>query len=219
MRRLILFLAGLVIFVALPMAAWGWNDLQGFAANPIRIAYCVTAGALQFFTVRALPARKAKAKETVQRQRWAVVLLQVFGLAMILLAPWSDRRGALVFGGGNVLRCAGLMLFTMGMAILLMAEIWLGRFFSVQVELKEGHQLVTEGPYQYIRHPRYLGLILFHLGYSLVFLSGWGLVFTVLAAAVLFWRIHDEEALLHREFGVKWEAYKKTSRKLLPFVY
>jgi protein-S-isoprenylcysteine O-methyltransferase Ste14 len=218
-RRVLLFLMGTAIFSGLPMVAWGWRDWEGFAANPVRLAYCVTAAVLQFFAARAVSVGKEKTRETVSRQRLAVVLLQLFGLGMIVLGPWDDRHGVLALGGGSVLRCAGLMLFTLGMAVVLMAEVWLGRFFSIQVELKEGHQLITEGPYHYVRHPRYLGVILFHLGYSLVFLSGAGLLCAAGATVVLFWRIHDEEVLLRQEFGVKWEAYARTSRKLLPFIY
>jgi protein-S-isoprenylcysteine O-methyltransferase Ste14 len=219
MRRAALFIAGLILFVGLPITGWGWNDLPGFLGNPLRICYCVTAAVFQFFAVRTAPVKKEKTKQLIQSQRLAIVLLQVLGIAMLLTAPWTDRHGFGLMGGSNLVRCAGLTLYSFGMAIVIMAEIWLGRFFSVQVELKEGHQLVTEGPYQYVRHPRYAGLMLFHLGYALVFLSLPALVCALLMAWVLLWRIQDEERLLQGEFKEKWEAYKKTSHKLVPYLY
>jgi protein-S-isoprenylcysteine O-methyltransferase Ste14 len=65
---------------------------------------------------------------------------------------------------------------------------------------------VTGGPYRY---PRYLGIIVFTTGISLVFRSWLALI----------WRIRDEEALMQRSFGKDWEAYSRRSWRLIPLVY
>jgi protein-S-isoprenylcysteine O-methyltransferase Ste14 len=99
------------------------------------------------------------------------------------------------------------------------AEATLDKQFSVEVTIQEGHRLVTDGPYRYLRHPRYLGIILFTTGISLVFRSWLTLIFIAVLTLVLIWRIHDEEALLHQEFGPDWEAYSQRSWRLIPFVH
>jgi protein-S-isoprenylcysteine O-methyltransferase Ste14 len=95
----------------------------------------------------------------------------------------------------------------------------LDKQFSVQVTIQEDHRLVTDGPYRYLRHPRYAGVIMVFLGISLVFRSWLALPLVGTLALVLIWRIQDEEALLRREIGSDWEAYSKTTWRLIPFVF
>jgi protein-S-isoprenylcysteine O-methyltransferase Ste14 len=95
----------------------------------------------------------------------------------------------------------------------------LGRQFSVQVTLQKDHRLVTGGPYQVLRHPRYLGIILFNVGIALIFHSWLALLLVAALALVLLWRIHDEEAFMQQAFGTQWEAYARQSWRLVPFIY
>ncbi len=78
---------------------------------------------------------------------------------------------------------------------------------------------MTEGVYRYLRHPRYLGIVVFTLGFALVFRSGVGLALVPAETFVLLWRIGDEEALLRSEFGPAWDAYAERSWRLVPFVF
>jgi protein-S-isoprenylcysteine O-methyltransferase Ste14 len=78
---------------------------------------------------------------------------------------------------------------------------------------------VTDGPYRYLRHPRYFGIIVFAKGIALVFRSEVGLILVVALFLVLLWRIRDEETLMREEFGPEWEAYAQKSWGLIPFVY
>jgi protein-S-isoprenylcysteine O-methyltransferase Ste14 len=120
---------------------------------------------------------------------------------------------------GDVGRYAGLVLFGAGYGVVLWATAVLGRQFSVQVTIQEGHKLVTEGPYGVVRHPRYAGIVMFLAGYGLIFLSWPALVLAAGVGAVLGWRIHDEEVLLREEFGGEWEAYARRTRRIVPWVY
>jgi protein-S-isoprenylcysteine O-methyltransferase Ste14 len=85
--------------------------------------------------------------------------------------------------------------------------------------VQNGHKLVTDGPYRYVRHPRYLGIIVFFVGISLVYRSWLALIFVTLLVVAILWRIRKEEQLLHRVFGIEWESYVRKSWRLLPFVY
>ena len=79
--------------------------------------------------------------------------------------------------------------------------------------------LVTGGPCRFLRHPRYLGIIVFVAGIALVFHSWVGLILDVAIILVLVWRIRDEEALMHTEFGAEWEAYSRQTWRLAPFLF
>jgi protein-S-isoprenylcysteine O-methyltransferase Ste14 len=95
----------------------------------------------------------------------------------------------------------------------------LGRRFSGLVAIQPGHELVTDGPYRYVRHPSYLGMMLGLVGWALVFRSATGLAASALALLVLAVRIGDEEALLASQFGEPYEAYRRRSWRLVPGLY
>jgi protein-S-isoprenylcysteine O-methyltransferase Ste14 len=215
-------LTGIAIFVGLPLVGWGVVDAQGFVANAARLCYIVLALLLQVISMIMIPGlgrSRGKGKKTVRRSQVGLVLLQVITLAIVIVAPYCDRRGILTISQVQMVRYLGLVMFTLGFLAMHWAESVLGRLFSVEVTIQEDHSLVTAGPYRYLRHPRYLGIIVSFAGISLVYLSWIALILVAGLKLVLIWRIRDEEALMHQEFGTDWEAYTKRSWRLIPFVY
>ena len=213
---------GLVIFLLLPLVSWGANDLRGFFEHPARLGYTLVVFLVQVSVVILIPSAafsRGEGKRIVSRQRWAVVLLQVLSLAILWVAPYCDRRGLFVVKEAVFLRWAGLGLLTVGFIVMHWAVVCLDKQFSVQVTIQDNHQLVTHGPYRCLRHPRYLGIVVLFVGISLVYRSWLALLLAAAVAVVLWWRIYDEEALLHREFGVVWEAYAQKTWRFIPFVY
>jgi protein-S-isoprenylcysteine O-methyltransferase Ste14 len=221
LRSLGKILVGLTIFVGLPFFAWGITDVSGFLQSPARLGYVALVLLVHLVEVTAMPDAGSgrTGLKTVKRQRLALLFLQMIPLAIVVAAPFGDRRDHATFSDSNLLRFSGLALFAAGMGLMLWAEAALGRFFSVQVTIQEGHKLVVDGPYRLIRHPRYLGIIVFAIGLSLTFRSWLGLVLVGGLMIVLWWRIHDEEKLMHQEFGADWEAYCRVTWRLVPFVY
>lgn len=107
---------------------------------------------------------------------------------------------------------------------LLGAGVWLfwyshrtiGRYWSIRVQLKTQHRLVTEGPYRYVRHPLYTALFLGYLGTQLA-LQSWTLVawFPVfIASYVLFAR--EEENVMEQGFGEAYRIYRRQTGMFLP---
>jgi protein-S-isoprenylcysteine O-methyltransferase Ste14 len=213
---------GIFLFAGLPLIGWGIFDLPGIFSNPARTAYIVVVVVLQIAIVFAFPdigRQRAAGRATVQRQRLAIVLLPVLSLAVVILAPFCDRRGIGTWPSVDWLRYFGLAIFVVGFVIMNWAEIALGKYFSIQVTVQEDHRLMTNGLFKYVRNPRYLGIILNNIGISVVFRAWLALTLTAALTAVLIWRIHDEEALRHAEFGESWAAYQSHTWRLLPFIY
>ena len=222
LRAAIMLFVGTMIFVGLPLVGWGVQDAQGFFGHPARFSYAVLVVLLQVFFVIKIPGMgrsRGKAKKIVHRQRLAMVLIQMISLAIVIVAPYTDRRNIAVLGEMEIVRYLGLGIFPLGFIAMIWAEAYLGKQFSLEISIQEGHKLMTDGPYRYVRHPRYLGIILFFTGISLVYRSWLALILVAAITPVLIWRIHDEEALMHQEFGADWEAYCQRSWRLLPFVY
>ena len=221
-RKLLSFSMGAAIFSGLPFLGWGLGDPQGFLQNSARAGYVLMMLMLTVLVVLFVPEEgrgHGVGKKLVNRQKWAVILLQILSLAIVIFGPYCDRRELAVMGDGVAVRWIGLGTVFVGFSLMNWAVIALKNQFSVDVTIQENHQLITTGPYSYIRHPRYLGLILFLSGTSLVFRSWMAFIFAVASVLVLIWRIRDEETLMRQEFADTWEEYTKRSWRLIPYVY
>ena len=98
-------------------------------------------------------------------------------------------------------------------------EKYLAKQFSIEVTVQKDHKLIQSGPYQYIRHPRYLGILTFFTGISLTFRSLLGLLAVIALAGVLIWRVYAEEKMMHQEFGKEWEEYQAKTWRLIPYIF
>jgi protein-S-isoprenylcysteine O-methyltransferase Ste14 len=216
-----MLVVGIVMFAGLPLLGWGVNDIHRFLSHPARLGYIALVVLLQLFIVIKFPetGRNRPGEKIVRRQRLAVLLMQVISIAMVIVAPYADRRNISVMVEGDNIRYFGLFLFSTGLILATWAEAKLGKLFSTEVTVQEGHTLITDGIYRYLRHPRYLGILLFSIGISFVFRSWLTLILVAAMTLVLLWRIHDEEALMREEFGENWEKYSQKSWRLVPFVY
>ena len=143
------------------------------------------------------------------------------GLAALALGARhaSDRHALGVIDAGASLRLFGVLLAIPGFVLMQMAEKHLGRQFSIEVTLQQDHQLIQSGPYRFVRHPRYLGILLFFLGISLAFRSLLSAAVVLALAVILAWRVFAEEALMKEEFGAAWEAYCARSWRILPWIF
>jgi protein-S-isoprenylcysteine O-methyltransferase Ste14 len=114
----------------------------------------------------------------------------------------------------------GVALIIIGALYRGIAIYTLGRYFTVDVSIRNDHHIVNRGLYSVTRHPSYLGLLLCFFGNALAF-NHWAaliLGFIPVMIAILY-RIKVEEALLVDNFGEEYIAYKKHTWRLIPFVY
>jgi protein-S-isoprenylcysteine O-methyltransferase Ste14 len=114
-------------------------------------------------------------------------------------------------------RTAGLIVMWLGLAIRVWAIAALGRAFRTTVEVEPGQAVVSTGPYRWIRHPSYTGLLLIVTGFGLG--TGNWLVLAICAVLplpALLWRIHVEEAELTAVLGDRYRAYQADTKRLIP---
>ena len=114
------------------------------------------------------------------------------------------------------LRLAGLPVLGVGTVVAIWSRLTLGAMWSSVPEVRSARTLCTTGPYRYVRHPIYAGVLGMVLGTSLVAGFGpWILVsaaFTAMVAA----RIPKEETVLAEAFGARFDRYADTVPRLLP---
>ncbi len=136
-----------------------------------------------------------------------------------ILSGYSDSAGWMKLPEIEVLRTAGVVLFLLSVFLLTFGPISLGRYYSEFVTVLDDHRLVTKGLYAVIRHPQYLGAILWGFSIALVFQSMVGLILAALCFILFLWRIFAEERLLSEAFGREWDEYAKKVKRLVPFVF
>jgi len=115
---------------------------------------------------------------------------------------------------------AGILCLAAGLWLLHRSHADLGTNWSITLEVREKHQLVTQGIYRLVRHPMYLALLLYSAGQALVlpnWLAGpcYGVAFVLLFA----FRVGPEERMMLEEFGKDYEAYMARTNRLVPGVW
>jgi protein-S-isoprenylcysteine O-methyltransferase Ste14 len=119
----------------------------------------------------------------------------------------------------SVQSIVGLALIVIGFTILLVAQVTLRRYYSSTLVIREDHQLITHGIYRFIRHPIYLGNIMFFIGVPVYVSSLYGLLIMSALIPIFLNRIRIEERMLTEEFGDAYRTYKEATSKLIPFIY
>ena len=94
----------------------------------------------------------------------------------------------------------------------------LDKLWSINIEIREGHKLITSGPYKYIRHPSYLSTLTEVLSGPLILNAYFTLIYVaIFYIPLIFIRINLEEKELENKFGDEYREYKKKVPLLLPF--
>jgi protein-S-isoprenylcysteine O-methyltransferase Ste14 len=167
--------------------------------------------------------RKMREKEETTRRAPASrlgIALQGLGFAAVWFFNVRNVRWAAIRIDGPALWaiCATAMLLAVASVWMAVAAIRaLGKQWSYQARLIEGHRLVVEGPYSYVRHPIYTGMLGMLLATGLAFSVWWALVAAVAVYGVgTAIRVRAEERLLGEAFGEDFEAYKQYVPAVIP---
>jgi len=149
------------------------------------------------------------------KERGSYWLISIMAYLSFSLAFASRFLGLGVITGS--IQYAGFALMLGGVAFREWSIIVLGRHFSIVVAVETNHQLVSRGPYRWLRHPAYSGGYLAMLGFHLA-LGNW--ITTLLTAIMLLpafvYRIRIEEQVLFSTFGEEYQAYVSRTWRLFP---
>ena len=135
-----------------------------------------------------------------------------------LVIRFSVLKGHRAVVTSPVLQGIGMALFVAGLGLAVWARVHLGRNWGTPMSEKVDAELVTSGPYRYIRNPIYSGLILAAIGTS-VAISWYWLVAAVLMGAYFVYSAGVEEQTMLRLFPDSYPEYRRSTRKLIPFVF
>jgi protein-S-isoprenylcysteine O-methyltransferase Ste14 len=160
-------------------------------------------------------------------QRFWVVRLAAAALIVFAAVRLGRRAGAPaaavffahpLFTPTLILGWAGALLTAIGIGFAIWARVNLGRNWSSRPAMKEHHELVTTGPYAYVRHPIYSGILLSALGTAIIS-SIFGVAMFIVISITFALRMNKEEKIMLELFPEQYPEYQKHTKRLMPFVW
>ena len=153
---------------------------------------------------------------------WIVILLSI---AAGIFVARSRRLAAGVIGlfdfpDSEWILVLAILFFVAGLTLRWWAIVTLGRFFTVDVVVEKDHELVERGPFRWVRHPSYTGVLLAFVGWAMT-LWNWVAMAVVLVPILIafIWRMNVEEEALSRALGERYREYMNRTKRLMPFIY
>jgi protein-S-isoprenylcysteine O-methyltransferase Ste14 len=159
-------------------------------------------------------------------QRYWVLRLAAAALVIFVAVRLGRRAGSSgavlfshpIFTPPLALGWIGAALTAIGIGFAIWARVNLGRNWSSRPTVKEQHELVTTGPYAYVRHPIYSGIMLAALGTALV-TSIFGIGMLIFISIFFALRMNKEEKIMLELFPEQYPEYQKHTKRLVPFLW
>jgi protein-S-isoprenylcysteine O-methyltransferase Ste14 len=173
--------------------------------------------ALALFWIATSLGVKQKAKAESSGQRWTHLGLLIAGALLLFNNdwPWAFLHFRL-YPQSTWIEWTGAAMTLAGVLFAIWARISLGRNWSAAVQIKQDHELIRKGPYNYIRHPIYTGVLLALLGNAVAIgqLRG-ALAFAVIVVGFIR-KAKKEEAFLAGQFGDAFTQHRRRTGFFLP---
>ena len=181
------------------------------------VDYAIYATWVAFWIFWLAIAVRSKAAARTQPRGFLVIRILV---AVVVVSAFRSKafklHGAIVHDA--LAQGVGTVLFLTGLLLALWARVHLGRNWGTPMSEKVDAELITGGPYRYIRNPIYSGLILAMVGSSIA-ISPYGLLLAAVFAAYFVYSSLVEERIMGRLFPSTYPDYRRSTKRLIPFVF
>lgn len=173
-------------------------------------------GWLVYWLLAAFKVKRKRRRDAL----WVLATQRAFMwvAALLFFAPrsWFPPLTRRLIAATSAILWTSVALTIIGLAFSIWARIVLAGNWSSEVELKEGHELISAGPYARLRHPIYSGIIAAAAGAALLRGTLSALLAFVLFAAGFWIKARREEILLSTEFGAALDSYRHRTGMFLP---
>ena len=189
--------------------------------NPWIAKAVILAANLVMIAIRAPHGQRSRGVRIVKDRKGGLevglLMLAVLGFVVPLIwlaspvfafAEYPLRIGPLI---------AGIVCFVVSLWLFYRSHADLGTNWSITLQVRERHRLITQGVYRRVRHPMYSALFLYSLGQVLV-LPNWvaGPSYLIAFGILFALRVHAEEEMMIEEFGAEYSAYMARTKRLVP---
>ena len=205
-----------LLFLAAGTLSWiaGWAMVIVMAGWVAATAIVVMPRYPELLAERTGPKKGAKT--------WDTALLGVYGLAMMIMwiVAGLDFRNNWSSGIGIAAQVIAMLIVIAAYALVVWAT-GTNAFFSqvVRIQTERGHTVISSGPYHYVRHPAYVGMILVVLASPIMLGSWWALIPGVISALVVIVRTALEDRTLQTELPGYSEYAQHTRYRLIPGIW
>lgn len=192
--------------------------------NPWFARVVVLVGSIVMVAIRAPHGQRSRGVPVARNRKGAVevVLLALAMLSFFISLIWVVKP-VLAFADyplHSVPFFAGTLCLALGLWLFHRSHADLGPNWSITLQVRENHRLVTQGVYSRVRHPMYTALLLYSAGQALVLPNyvvgpSYGVAMVLLVAL----RLGPEERMMLEEFGENYSAYMARTKRLVPGVW
>ncbi len=194
------------------------------AMNPWIAKAVILVANVVLIAIRAPHGQRSRSIKVVKSRKGTleIVLLSFMWIAFFVPLVWIAvpafsfaeyplRAGPLV---------AGIVCFAAGLWLFFRSHADLGTNWSITLEVRDQHQLITHGVYRRIRHPMYTAFFLYSIGQALV-IPNWvvGPSYLVPFIVLFACRVGNEERMMVEQFGDEYTAYVSRSKRLVPGIW
>ena len=192
--------------------------------NPWIAKAVVLAATVIMMAIRGLHGQRSRsvkvAKSYKTRLETGLLVLAWVGFLTPLIWVASPAFRFAEYSLHAVPLAAGIMCYVIGLWLFYRSHADLGTNWSITLEVREGHRLITQGVYRRVRHPMYSALALYSVGQALV-IPNWvaGLSNLIVFAVLFALRVGAEEKMMAQQFGNEYAAYTARTKRLIPRVW
>jgi protein-S-isoprenylcysteine O-methyltransferase Ste14 len=209
-----------MLAVMLFLAAGTLNWIAGWAMVIVMAGWVIATALVVMPRYPALLAERTGPKKGAKS--WDTALLGLYGVAMMIMwiVAGLDVRNSWSSGIGPVAQIVAMLIVIAGYGLVVWAT-GVNAYFSqvVRIQTERGHTVISTGPYRYVRHPAYVGMILVVLGAPIMLGSWWALIPGAISAALAIIRTVLEDKMLQAELAGYVDYTEHTRYRLVPGIW
>jgi protein-S-isoprenylcysteine O-methyltransferase Ste14 len=173
---------------------------------------------LLYWLISAVRVKATERRESYL-ERVIYLVPTLLGALMLLGGDWPAWLALQVISPGPDSYWIGVVLVFAGLSFASWARVIIGTNWSGNVTLKSGHEFIRTGPYRWVRHPIYTGLITALLGTAIAEGAVRAFVGAGLIAVAFVYKLRVEERMLSERFKEEYDRYRKDVAALIPGVF
>lgn len=167
-----------------------------------------------------------RAKRNVRNTGWywnigiriIIIIIVLIFLHVPILYHFALHTHSKSFYTNPLTGVIGIIIALFGFALSIWARVCLGRNWGMPMATKEKPELITSGPYKFIRHPIYTGMIVAMIGTTIVTTILW-LIPLIFVLGYFIYSSKIEEKNMLKQFPKEYKEYMKQTKALIPFIY